>query len=111
VAPNEMMPHMSRNHDPWAIDDGNYVMVPNPNKMISTIALVTGASTWVLEPQGVDERLNPQCGEAQHQMRVPRSFVLTNTIPNPIAVSRKMPSSIPRSKAPTSLMGVAKVMC
>ncbi len=40
-----------------------------------------------------------------------------DTIPNPIGVStiggmsRKLPSSIPRSKAPTSLMEVAKVVC
>ncbi len=43
--------------------------------------------------------------------------MLTNTIPNPIeasifsAMSRKVPSSILRPKAPTSLMGVTKTMC
>jgi hypothetical protein len=47
----------------------------------------------------------------------PQAFVLTNTIPNPIGasilggVSKKAPSSILRSKTPTSLMGAAKVMC
>jgi len=40
VAPNEMMPHMSRDHEPWATDDGNHVMVPNLIKMISIVALV-----------------------------------------------------------------------
>ncbi len=50
VAPNEIMPRMSRDHDPWAIDDGNRVMVPNPSEMISTTALVTRISTWVLKP-------------------------------------------------------------
>jgi hypothetical protein len=33
--------HMSRFHQSWAVDDGNHVMVPNPNEMISTTALVT----------------------------------------------------------------------
>jgi hypothetical protein len=40
VAPNEMMPHMSRDHEPWATDDGNHVMVPNLIEMISIVALV-----------------------------------------------------------------------
>ncbi len=50
-------------------------------------------------------------------MRLPQSFVLTDTIPNPIGMStssgvlRKVSSSIPRSKAPTSLMVVTKVVC
>ncbi len=50
-------------------------------------------------------------------MWLPQSFVLIVTIPNPIGVStiggmlRKLPSSIPRSKAPTSLMEVANVVC
>ncbi len=50
VALNEMMPHMSRDHDSWAVDDGNRVMVPNPSEMISTTALMTRVNTWVLEP-------------------------------------------------------------
>jgi hypothetical protein len=41
---------------------------------------------WVLEPQGADERLDPQHG-VQRQMSLPWSFVLTNTIPNPIKAS------------------------
>ncbi len=38
VAPNEMMSHMSRDHESWVADDGNHVMVPNPSEMICTIA-------------------------------------------------------------------------
>jgi hypothetical protein len=41
MALNEMMPHMSRDHESFVIDDGNHVMGRNPNEMISTIALVT----------------------------------------------------------------------
>jgi hypothetical protein len=50
MTPNEMMPHMSRNHDPWVVDDGNRVMVPNPSEMISTYAIMIRASTHVPEP-------------------------------------------------------------
>jgi hypothetical protein len=114
VAPNEMMLHMSKGHESWAIDDGNHVMVPNLNEMISTIAPMIKASTRVPKPRGVDERLDTQCGETQHQVQLPQSFVLTNIIPNSIGVStlgrvsRKAPSSIPRSKAPISSMGWPK---
>jgi hypothetical protein len=71
----------------------------------------------VLEPRGANERLDPQSGEAQHQMWFPQSFVLIDTIPNPIGastlgeMSKKTTSSIPRSKAPTSLIGAAKAVC
>jgi hypothetical protein len=41
MAPSEMMPHMSRDHESWAIDDGNHVMVPNPNEMIFTTTPLT----------------------------------------------------------------------
>ncbi len=50
-------------------------------------------------------------------MWLPQSFVLINSIPNPIGVStlggvsRKAPSFIFRSSTPTSLMGMAKIMC
>jgi hypothetical protein len=50
VAPNEMMPHMSRDHESWPADDGNHVMVPNPSEMISTVATMTKASMWVPKP-------------------------------------------------------------
>ncbi len=39
-------------------------MVPNLSEMISTTAIVTRASAWVLEPLGADKRLDIQCGEA-----------------------------------------------
>jgi hypothetical protein len=39
-----------------------------------------------LEPEGVDERLNLQHGEAQHHVCFPRSFVLTSIVPNPTGV-------------------------
>jgi hypothetical protein len=48
---------------------------------------------------------------------LPQSFVLINTIPNPIGaltsgeMSRKMPSSFLRSKTLISLMGASKAMC
>jgi hypothetical protein len=41
-------------------------MVRNPNEMISTSALVTRVNMRVLKPRSVDERLDPQRGEAQH---------------------------------------------
>jgi hypothetical protein len=50
VALNEMMPHVLKDHESWATDDGSHVMVLNPNEMISTTALMTKASTWVLKP-------------------------------------------------------------
>jgi hypothetical protein len=50
VALNEMMPHMSKDHESWATVDGNHVMVPNPNEMISRTTLMTRASVRVLEP-------------------------------------------------------------
>jgi hypothetical protein len=65
VAPNETMPHKLKDHESWAIDDGNHVMVPNLSEMISTIAPMKRASTQMLEPQGADERLNPHHGEVQ----------------------------------------------
>jgi len=33
-------------------------MVPNPSEMISIVALVTRTNMWVLEPRGVNERLD-----------------------------------------------------
>jgi hypothetical protein len=41
MAQDDILPHMSRDHGPWVIDDGNHGMVSNHNKMISTTALVT----------------------------------------------------------------------
>jgi hypothetical protein len=68
VAPIEMMPHMSRDHEPWATNDENHIMVPNPNEMISITAPVTGANTWVPKPQVVNERLDLQHGETQRHV-------------------------------------------
>ncbi len=31
----ETMPHMSRDHESWVINDGNHVMVPNLSEMVS----------------------------------------------------------------------------
>jgi hypothetical protein len=91
-------------------------MVSNPSEMILTTTLVTRASACVLKPQGVDKILDPQHGEAQHQVWLPHSFVLTNTIPNPMGaltsrVSRREFNSIFRSKALVGLLGVAQVVC
>jgi hypothetical protein len=57
MAPNEMMSHMSRDHESWAANDGNHVMVPNPSEMISTVALVIRASMRVPESQGANEEI------------------------------------------------------
>jgi hypothetical protein len=101
------MPHMLKDYESWVGDDGNYVMVPNPSESIFTTTLVRRANAQVPKSWSVDERLDPQHGEVQRQVCFPQSFVLTNTIPNPMGVStpsgmsRKTSSSIPRSKAPT----------
>jgi hypothetical protein len=93
-----MMPHMSRNYESRVTDDGNHVMVPNPNEMISIVTPMTRANVQILKPRGVDEKLDPQCGEVQHQTCFPDSFMLTDTIPNPMGpstsngMSRKAPS-------------------
>jgi hypothetical protein len=34
----------------WATNDGNHVMVSNPNEMISTTALMIRISAWVPKP-------------------------------------------------------------
>jgi hypothetical protein len=44
-------------------DDRNHIGVPNSIKMFSITTLVTRANVWVQELQGVDERLDLQCGE------------------------------------------------
>jgi hypothetical protein len=41
------------------------------------------ASSYVLEPRGVDERLDLHCIKAQHQVHLP----LIDTIPNPMWAS------------------------
>jgi hypothetical protein len=58
VAPNEMMSHMSRDHESWATNDGNHVMVPNPSEMISTIApVIRVTSMQVPKSQGANEEI------------------------------------------------------
>ncbi len=42
VALDDTMPHMSKDHESWAIDDKNHVMVLNPNEMISIVATMMG---------------------------------------------------------------------
>ncbi len=64
MALDENMPHMLEDHGLWATYDGNHVIVSNHSEMISTIPLMTRASGYVPKPQGVDERLYPQCDEA-----------------------------------------------
>jgi hypothetical protein len=32
MARDETMPHMSKDHESWIVDDGNHVMVLNPMK-------------------------------------------------------------------------------
>jgi hypothetical protein len=41
---------------------------------------ITRASARMQEPRGVNERLDPRHGEAQHQVHLPQSFMLTDTI-------------------------------
>jgi hypothetical protein len=117
VALDEIMAHMLRNHGSWATDDGNHVIVSNPSEMISIVIPITRVNNHVPKPQNGDERLDPQCDEIQCQMQLPQSFVLINIIPNSMGVStfygvsRMVPSSIYKSKAPTCLLGVTKVVC
>jgi len=48
MAPNETMPHMSRDHESWVASDGNQVMVLNPSEMIFTIAPMMQKEQMVL---------------------------------------------------------------
>jgi hypothetical protein len=50
MAPNEMMLHMSRDHESWVATDANHVMVPNLSEMISIIAPMIRVSMRVPEP-------------------------------------------------------------
>ncbi len=81
------MSHMLRDYESWVTNDAKCVMVLNISGMISTFTLVTRASAQVLKPQGADEKLHFQCDEAQHQVCFPHSFMLINTIPNPMGPS------------------------
>ncbi len=57
------MPHMSRDHESWVINDGNHVMVPNLSEMVSISTPMTRINVWVPEPQGANEKLDPQHGD------------------------------------------------
>jgi hypothetical protein len=59
VALDETMPHMSKDHESWVTNDGNHVMVPNPNEMISITTPMTRANARVPEPRSANERLDP----------------------------------------------------
>ncbi len=50
LALDETMPHMSKDHESWVIDDGNHVMVLNLNEMISTVAPMIRVNARVPEP-------------------------------------------------------------
>jgi hypothetical protein len=41
---------MSKDHESWAEDYGNHVMVLNPNEMISIVAPITKANMRVPKP-------------------------------------------------------------
>lgn len=68
MALNEVMPHMLGGRGSWAIDDGNEIMISHPNEMTSTTTPMTRASACVPKLRGVNEILDPQCGEVQHQV-------------------------------------------
>jgi hypothetical protein len=52
------MSDVLKNHD-----DGDHIAVPNSIEMFSIATMVTRASVHVQELQGVDERLDLQCGD------------------------------------------------
>ncbi len=58
MAMNKNMLDVSRGHD-----DGNHIGAINSIKMFFMAILMTRATVWTYEPQGVDERLDPWCGE------------------------------------------------
>jgi hypothetical protein len=42
--------YVKRSYESWVIDDGNHVMVPNLNKMISIITRMTRANAQMPKP-------------------------------------------------------------
>ncbi len=48
VALDEMMSHMSKNDESCVVDDGNHLMVPSLNEMISTITSMINIISQVL---------------------------------------------------------------
>jgi hypothetical protein len=65
MAPNETMPHMSKDHESWVACDGNHAMVLNPSEMIFIVAPMTRVSVWVPKPQSANEILDLQHCEVQ----------------------------------------------
>jgi hypothetical protein len=94
-------------------DDGN------PFKVSTTTPMIR-VNVRVPEPRNVDERLDSQWGEVQHQVHLPQSFVLVDTISHPMGAStfgivlvmmRKTIGSLFGAKTPSSMLGVAKMVC
>jgi len=71
VALAETISHMSKDHESWVVDDGNHFMVPSFHEMISKTTSMIRIKERMLEPQGVVERLDLQCGEVQCQVCLP----------------------------------------
>ncbi len=116
---NKIMLHVLGNQGSCGTCGGNKVGVSSPIKMFSIIALMARTNAWTLKLQGVNERLNFQCGETQHQIRLKWSFVLTNIIFNHVGALisnitpmklRRMRSSISRIRAPNNLLGVTIIV-
>jgi hypothetical protein len=96
------------------VGDGNLVRV-------STKTLMIMSNACVLKPQGVDERLNLQHGEAECQIHLPQSF-MPDTIFDLMGVGgvtfggisvivRGMLNSTSKTITLTSLLGVATIIC
>ncbi len=49
VALDEMISHVSKDHESWVIEDGNHFMVLSPSEMISTTTLVIRISARMPE--------------------------------------------------------------
>lgn len=64
LAPNHDMSNIPKDHVSKVANDGNLIRV-------STTTLMTRENVCVLEPQGVDEKLDPQHGKARCQVCLP----------------------------------------
>jgi len=64
LAPNNDMSNIPKDRVSRVTNDGNVIKV-------STTILMTRENVCVLEPRGVDERLDPQHGEAQCKVCLP----------------------------------------
>jgi hypothetical protein len=72
------------------------------------------------EPQGDDERWDSQHGEAQCQVHLPHSFMLTDIVYNSMDASNpskgpimtiRLSNSISRIQTPSNVLGVARLVC